>query len=197
MSTSSSAMEISSEPKVVKSDDNVEWFALYVKPRHEKLVGTMLRHRGYCEFTPLYTRCRGNRGRDLPLFPGYVFCQFNWERRLPIVSLPGVFFVVGNGRTPTPVAPDEVLRLRNLAASDLEKAPVDYLTEGQMVRLVDGPLRGLDGILQDSGSAAYLVVSVTLLRRSIQVKIDPRWVAPVGREVYCYPDTRQIQVEGW
>jgi transcription termination/antitermination protein NusG len=155
-----------------------QWFALYVKPRHEKVVATMLRSRGYCELTPLYRRYNDSNGPHLPLFPGYVFCHFDWNKRFPIVSVPAVFFVVGNGRVPTPIPQEEIARLSRVASCPLEKAPVDHLVSGQNVTLTDGPLRGLDGVIRDSGSLTFLIVSVTLLQRSVQVKIDRRWVAP-------------------
>jgi transcription antitermination factor NusG len=162
--------------------ENSDWFALYVKPRHEKTVATMLRHRGHREFTPLYRSSKGGRGYDLPLFPGYVFCQFDLQNSLSVISVPGVFFVVGNGRTRTPIAPEQILRLKRIAASGLAVSPVDYLEQGQRVSLIGGPLRGLEGIVQSTSSSAHLIVSVTLLQRSIQVKIDPAWVSRLGKE---------------
>jgi transcription antitermination factor NusG len=152
------------------------WFALYVKPRHEKNVATMLRFRGYREFTPLYRRSQSGRHLHLPLFPSYVFCQFDPEDRFPVVSIPGVFFVVRNGAALAPVAPEELLRIRQLVASDLNIAPTEYPTTGREVKLTAGPLRGLDGIVQERESSTHLIVSVTLLQRSVKVKIDPGWI---------------------
>ena len=94
-----------------------------------------------------------------------------------MVSIPGVFFVVGNGRTPTPIEPEELLRIRRVAASSLNVSPAEYPGKGDQVRLTGGPLRGIDGILQKSESSTHLIVSVTLLQRSLRVKIDPGWIS--------------------
>src|SRR6266699_802656 len=80
------------------------WYALRVRSRHEQMVGAHLQGRGYKSFLPLY-KCRrrwSDRFKEIeqPLFPGYVFCQFNPLNQLPILSIPGVVHVVGVGRTP-------------------------------------------------------------------------------------------------
>jgi transcription antitermination factor NusG len=96
------------------------WYALKVKPRFERAVVAHLRGRGYDPFLPIYTARRRWSDRvksiELPLFPGYLFCQFDLNNRLPILTAPGVSFIVGIGNVPQPVADHEIEAVGALSA---------------------------------------------------------------------------------
>ena len=160
-----------------------QWFAVRVKSRCEKVVAAMAQNRGFEEFLPHY-HCR-NRWSDrvksveLPLFPGYLFCRLNPEHRLPLLTIPGVLHIVGIGKTPVPVEDAEVAAIQSAVRSGLAVEPWSYLEVGQRVRLEDGPLVGLEGILIEAEQKQRLVVSVTLLGRSVAVAIERHWVTPV------------------
>jgi transcription antitermination factor NusG len=152
------------------------WFALYVKPRHEKHVSSMLRGRGYEELVPLYHHRTHSRVSELPLFPGYVFCRFNPERRLPIVTIPGVFFIVGFSGGITPVEDIEILALRRIVQSGLPRLPWPELPVGKKVTLASGPLQGVQGVVMEHKNNSRLLVSVNLLQRSVAVEVDRAWL---------------------
>lgn len=170
--------------------DSNRWFALRVKPRAEKMVATIARNKGFEEFVPLY-QCR-RRWSDrftlveLPLFPGYVFCRINPQFRLPLLTIPGALHLVGLGRVPVPIDDAEIDAIRLLVQSGLRAEPWPFLDVGQRVRLEVGPLMGLEGIFVEARRPHRIVVSVSLLRRSVAVEIDRDWVTPLdacGREV--------------
>src|ERR1700690_2508632 len=89
------------------------WYALQVASKCEKAVSTGLVLRGYSEFLPLYRSRRKWSDRfqdvDLPLFPGYVFCQVDIYHRLPVLMIPGVVRIVGVGKMPMPVDDSEMM----------------------------------------------------------------------------------------
>jgi transcription antitermination factor NusG len=160
----------------------LDWYALYVRPRYEKLAAMMLTNKGYETLLPLY-KCRRRRPDrykeiHLPLFPGYLFCQFDLNARLPILTTPGVLHVVGFGRAPIPIEPGEMQAVRHLAESQLLAEPCPYLEVGQKVYIQDGPLEGTVGILLALKNGHRLIVSVTLLRRSVAVEVDRDWIRP-------------------
>lgn len=159
------------------------WFALSIKRNREKHVSEILRGKGYEEFLPLYYSRRrwSDRYKDLqvPLFPGYVFCRFEAERRLPVLMTPGVVLVVGNGRAPIPVEDAEIEALKLVVNSHLQVQPWPYLKVGERVRIESGALAGLEGILQDIRKSCRIVVSVDLLMRSVAVEVERNWVRPV------------------
>lgn len=162
----------------------VPWFAVRVKSQHEKTVAATIRWKGLEEFLPLY-KCRHRwsdrfKSVELPLFPGYVFCRIDPACRLPVLTVPGVLHFVGLGRVPVPIDSEEIARIQAAVRSGLRLEPTAYLNVGQRVRLEDGPLTGLEGILIDVRKQYRVVVSLTLLQRSVAVEIERHWVAPVG-----------------
>jgi transcription antitermination factor NusG len=115
---------------------------------------------------------------ELPVFPGYVFSQFDPNRRLPILQTPGVVEVVRMGRDPVPIQDFEISSLQALAASGLSSEPWDFLEVGKWVRVANGPLKGATGRLVAVKNSARIVLSATILRRAVLVEIDRDWVVP-------------------
>src|SRR5437867_4241481 len=155
---------------------NHRWFALRVKSRYEKVVATVLRNKGYEEFLPLCQSRRRWSDRfksvELPLFLGYVFCRLDPQHRLAVLTTPGVLHFVSVGRIPAPIDDREIAAIQAAVQSGLRTEPWPFLEVGQLVRLDDGPLAGLEGLLVEVRKQFRIVVSVTLLRRSIAVEVD-------------------------
>jgi transcriptional antiterminator RfaH len=161
----------------------LDWYAVYVRSRFERVTEQALARRGYQAFSPFYRIKRKASDRtkviELPLFPGYVFCCFDAQRRLPIISAPGVVAVVGTGKTPSPISLAEVRSIQTVVNSGRPVRPERYLRQGQRVRIEAGPLCGVEGTLTKLKSACRLVVSVELLQRSIAVELDQESVLPL------------------
>jgi transcription antitermination factor NusG len=160
------------------------WFALQVRSRREALVAIQLKGQGYECFLPLYKSERRWSDRvkeiDQPLFPGYLFCRFELHNRGPLLMTPGVQQIVGIGRTPMPVAESEMESIRQALASGLPSQPWLYLQIGQRVRVNHGSLNNLEGILINFKGSHRVVLSVSLLQRSVAMEIDLSWVTPVN-----------------
>jgi transcription antitermination factor NusG len=160
------------------------WFALQVRSRHESCVADYLNGQGYEWFLPLYKSRKRWSDRikevESPLFPGYLFCRFNQHDRLPILKTPGVIQIVGFNRVPAVVEESEISALQTLMAAGVPNHPCAFLELGDKVRIESGPLRGLEGILMDFKGHHRLVLSVTLLQRSVAVEIDSALVTPVN-----------------
>ncbi len=159
------------------------WYALQVRPRFEKVIASTLLGKGYEGFLPLYRhRSRwSDRMKEvqLPLFPGYLFCRLDLNKRLPVLVTPGVMHIVGIGRTPHPVDEEEIAALQSIVVSGLQAEPRSYLNIGERVRIEIGPLAGTEGILVSLKGSNRLVVSVSLLQRSVSVEVDEAWVVPI------------------
>jgi transcription antitermination factor NusG len=156
------------------------WFAVYVKPRHEKSVALILKGKGLDSFLPTYTRRHCDSKKfELPLFPGYVFCRLDVSKTLPVMTTPGVFSIVGNGHAPQVIPDTEIEQIRRMLGSGPMPHPWPYISAGQQVLLESGPLRGLEGVVVDASDERWLVVSVHLLRRSVAVKME-RASLPLG-----------------
>ena len=161
------------------------WFALQVRCRREALVLGHLEARSYECFLPLYKSVRqwSDRRKEVeqPLFPGYLFSRFDFRNRGPLLMTPGVQQIVGAGGTPTPVAENELESIRQALASGLSSQPWPYLEVGDQVRVTYGSLSNLEGILIHFKGSHRIVLSLTLLRRSVAVEIDRSWVTPVSK----------------
>ncbi len=159
------------------------WYALRVKSRCEKIVSSMVQNKGFEEFLPLYEVQRRWSDRvksvEFPLFPGYVFCRLDPQNRLPLLTIPGALHFVGIGKIPVPIEETEIAAIQSAIRSGLLTEPWPYLQIGQRVRLEDGPLAGLEGILVGAAKQHRLVVSVDLLKRSMAVTIERHWAKPL------------------
>jgi transcription antitermination factor NusG len=159
------------------------WFAVRVRSNYERVTTVHLRERGYEEFAPSYQaeRIWSDRKKQVEqfLFPGYVFCRFNVEHRLPVLTAPGVVGLVGFGKIPSPIPDHEIEYVRSMVQSGLLVTPWPFLQLGQTVVIERGPLAGVEGILQQVKGRFRLVVSIRLLQRSVSAEVDRRWIRPI------------------
>jgi transcription antitermination factor NusG len=162
------------------------WYAVRLRPNVEKTAAKALRSKDYDEFLPLYRTRRRWSDRyvtaDLPLFPGYLFCRIDLRKRLPLLTTPGVIEIVSSCGAPVPVDEAEIAAVQSVVRSALPAEPWLGLAVGERVRIQEGPLRGLQGVLQQANGACRLLVSVTLLHRSVSVQVDRSWVYPLAWE---------------
>ena len=161
------------------------WFALQVRSRYEKIVKAHLDGKGYECFLPLY-KCRrrwSDRFKEVeqPLFLGYLFCRLNLLNRLPILTIPGVVLIVGVAKTPVAIDENEILAIQAAVKSGLPMQPLQALRIGQRVRIDRGPLCGLEGTLMELRGRHHLVLSVTLLQRSVAVQVEDAGCRPFRR----------------
>jgi transcription antitermination factor NusG len=152
-----------------------------VKPRFEKAVARILATKGFETFLPLYKKrhvyATRAKNSELPLFPGYVFCRFNIIRRLPILTTPGVLQILGIGRTPLAISDVEIASLQTAISAQIPVEPHPFLQTGERVRIGHGVLAGVEGIVVEFKQSVRLVLSVTLLQRSVLLEIDREMVA--------------------
>ncbi len=159
------------------------WYALQLRSRWESSTAALLSCKGYQTFLPIYKTSKrgGGRSKEVqsPLFPGYLFCRFNVCDRLPVLITPGVISVVGTGRTPIPVEESEIEAIQRMVSTGMRVEPCPYLEAGQLVRIGDGALSGIEGVLTSFKGSRRIVVSISLLRRSVALEIDRSVVSPV------------------
>lgn len=154
------------------------WYAIQVRSRCECIVSELLTTKGYEIFAPVYRSRRkwSDRTKEIEahLFPGYVFCHFDPKARSdnPVITTPGVVKILGFANKPAPLDDREMEAVRLAAQPKAGPKPFPYLSSGLNIRITHGPLSGLEGMLAKIKNKDILVVSVTMLRRSIAVEID-------------------------
>ena len=153
------------------------WYGIRTLSNHEGVAAIVLKGKGYDPYLPLYS-VRKRRAdsamvkSERPLFPGYVFCRFDAKKRLPILTTTGVVSVVGFGREPAAIPDDEIEIVKAVLRSGVPAEPCAYLREGQRVRVISGSLEGVEGLLVKKKNQCRMVISVTMLQRSISVEIE-------------------------
>jgi len=162
------------------------WYAVYVKPRHEFVAFSELQRKHVEAFLPSVKRISQWKDRrkliEYPLFPGYIFVQ--------VPSYPGAFLTVLKTRgvvsfialepgKPTPAAPEEITALRLIIESGNDIDIYPHLKQGTRVRVKNGPLKYAEGVLAKREDEDLFVVNIELLGRSVAVKICVHDIEPV------------------
>jgi transcription antitermination factor NusG len=159
------------------------WWAVYTRHQHEKTVAKMLSGKGLDVFLPLYESTRHwkdrNKQLSLPLFPCYLFVRGGHDRRLQVVTTPGVHMVLTNGERIAMVPEAEIRAIRMAVEAAVHVVPHPFLKCGQRVRVKRGPLEGVEGILARKGNQDRLILSVEMLAQSVGVEIGASDVEPV------------------
>ncbi len=184
------------EEKAVQS--GCEWFAIQVKCRYEERIASILMDKGYQALsattkTAPRTRPSGY-GESRALFPGYIFARFEVLRRLPVLVTPGVQAIVGYGKIPVPVAEDEIAAIQQVLESGQLVESCPFLKVGDIVEVNAGPLKGMQGILLQQRSACRVVLSVSLIQRSIRVEV-PESALTVINPALCERSKDRPRVE--
>lgn len=181
--TPQSATPQSAEPRSAELRSVDHWYAVTVRPKHEKAVTRHFEHRGLNYFLPVYRSTRRWKDRrkelEMALFPGYVFVNLNLRNRLGVLQSPGVVqFVTFQGQ-PAPVPELEIRALESGLSSGLRAQPHPYLRQGRKVRVKSGPLTGAEGIMIRRKEGFRLVLSIDLLMRSVMLEVDEADVEPL------------------
>jgi len=171
-------------------EDNA-WWALYTRHQHEHAIADSLSAKGFEVFLPLYQSLRRWKDRQkmlwLPLFPCYVFVRGGVNRRLDVVSTPGVHMILSNGDRVAVVPDEEINGIRLAVERPALVEPHPFLKCGDRVRVTRGSLEGVEGILIRKKNLYRLVLSVDMLAQSAAVEIDASEVEPV--EARRLPDS--------
>jgi transcription antitermination factor NusG len=171
-----SAIHEHDDGRIASGDASDCWYAAYTCTHHEKRVAQQLSERHIENFLPLYRSVRRWKDRrkevDLPLFPGYVFVHIAFEDRLRVLRLPGVVQIVSFNGKAAVLPAEEIETLRSGLKQHVYVEPYPYLRVGRKVRIVQGPLAGLEGILVRKKEGFRLVISVNAIMRSLAVEVD-------------------------
>lgn len=159
------------------------WYAVYTCANHEKRVADQFAGRCVKHFLPQYESVRRWKDRkvrlQLPLFPGYLFVNIAVKERLRVLQVPGVVRLVGFKGIPTPMTPWDIERIREFLAQGWQAEPHPYLQAGRRVRVVRGPLVGMEGIVLRLKNRRRLVLSFDLIQRSMAIEMNEGDLVPL------------------
>jgi transcription termination/antitermination protein NusG len=155
---------------------NHPWFALRVRHRCEHCSASALLHAEFTVCSPTYVSERRWSDRikrvELPLFPGYIFCQVAPAQRYNVLAAPGVVQIVGIGNTPVPVQPQEMEGVLRSMQHGLRAEPAEMPRPEDRVLIQSGPFRGLEGVVVELKKSKRIILLMTLLQRAIAVEVE-------------------------
>lgn len=164
--------------------DDLAWFAVVTRSRHERKVHDQLRSRDVESLLPSVQRWSRWRDRrkliDWPLFPGYCFARCSPRNVRPVLACSGVVHVVSFAGGPAPVPDYEIDGIRQLLASTVPHDPCPFIDVGTWVQVIYGPLRGVRGRLLSKDRCTTLVLAIEMLGRALSVRIDAADVKALG-----------------
>ncbi len=174
----------------------VRWFAVTVKPQHERAVAEQLLSKSLEAYVPL---CRDRRRWsdrsktiEVPVFPRYVFCRFHANDRVRVLKTPGVVSIVSFDGRPCPVSDEEIHSVKTMVNSGMPISVWPCVHAGQRVRIREGSMSGLEGILVREKSGYRIVVNMEILNRAVSVEVERGLVEPTESGIKPGPaDLRQ------
>lgn len=166
------------------STSGAAWYAIYTRHKHEKKVAKSLTSKGFQIFLPVYATAHRWQDRTkllwLPLFPCYVFFKGGLERRLDLVTTPGIHALVSSAGRPAAIPHQEIDAIRRTVESGARVEPHPVLKCGVSVRVKTGPLAGVQGILLRKKNLCRLVLSVEMLGKAVAIEVDASQVERVS-----------------
>jgi transcription antitermination factor NusG len=150
------------------------WFAVFTYPRHEKRVAEQCVSYGLEALLPLYRVKRRWKNRqtvtlEMPVFPNYLFVKLDTTERTPVLGLRGVAGIVGGLGSSIPESYMEALRTgTELGRIFPHRDPI----VGEKVRIVSGPLAGVEGVLTQVRSELRVALSIEMIRQSVSIEVS-------------------------
>ncbi len=142
----------------------------------------MLSTKGFEVFLPLYESTRRWKDRtkllSLPLFPCYLFVRGGFDRRLQVMTTPGIHTILYRGEEIAVIPDQEIEAIQKALEGSSSVEPHPFLRCGMRVRVVRGALEGVEGILIRKKNLLRLVLSVDMLAQSVSVEVHASDVEP-------------------
>lgn len=165
------------------------WYAIWTRSHCERLVAQQLMAKGFQPFLPEMTvrprKADAASVAQRPMFPGYLFLKHSMEKRsyIEILKARGVVRILEGGwHRLTPIADEEMHAIERVIESGASVDSLPYFNQGDRVRVVEGPLAGLEGLfVRDKKNRGRLVVSVKLLQTSVAIEVDGDLVVPCDK----------------
>jgi transcription antitermination factor NusG len=160
----------------------MSWYAVYTRSRFEDKVHTLLTQKSIETFLPkieVWSKRKDRKKRIMiPMFSGYLFVDFpelTPADRISVLKTPGVVRILNKPdiSEPAPVPDAQIEAIQRLIRSKVEIETCLYPKAGERARIMDGPFKGIEGIVMRTDYKKNLfIVSIDLLMRSVAIKLE-------------------------
>ncbi len=161
-----------------KGKSDKAWYLIYAKPNQEVVAQQQLEQQGYVTYLPMIMNTKRRNGRrryvEEPFFPRYLFIHLdqtndNWA---PIRSTIGVSSIVRFGMQPVSVSDDVIEFIKQRENPEGLHEVQDELSQGDNVRVLDGPMMGLEGVFIAKAGEQRVMLLLELMGKTTRVQID-------------------------
>ena len=165
--------------------EELRWYALHTRARHERVVEHRLREQGMEAFLPTVRETHRWSDRkktlEVPLFSCYVFvrCALSAEDRMRVFRIDSALGFVGTRGTGVPIPDEQIENVRSVLSQTAPCRSHPFLKIGQRVRVCGGAMDGVEGVFLSENGDQSLVISVDVIQRSLAVRIDGYDVKPI------------------
>ena len=151
------------------------WYVLHVKPRAEKKLNDFLAAMRVFHYLPLVRKetkvQRRKVVRYLPVFPGYVFTRLFPDERIRVLETKNVVRTIDVSDPRRMI--HQLRQVEHACRLPTDLKLVESFTAGEYVKVVSGPLRGLEGQVRRIGSSMSIVLTVDILGRALEATVAP------------------------
>ena len=152
------------------------WIAVYTKSRHEQIVVNELNKKNIESYCPMFKERRQWSDRKkwvhFPLFRSYVFANIEINENIYVLQTIGVNKIV-KFQKKVSIIPDQVIdNIKNIIEGGYNVEQADYFIKGDEVRIVSGPLKGLDGVVLDLRGANKIIIKIEAIQQAFSVEIS-------------------------
>ena len=158
------------------------WYAVHTRSRHEDRVCLGLLQKSFHAFLPkleVWSKRKDRRKRIMiPMFPGYLFLELlslDNQTKVDVLKTFGVVRILGKpaGSEPIAVPDDKIDAIRRIVDSKVEVQQFQYPKVGEPARIIDGPFKGVEGlVLKTDYEKELFVIAIELLQRSVAIKLE-------------------------
>ena len=160
---------------------SLQWIAIRSKPRSEKIVSNELSKKGIESFLPLIKKRQKWSDRkkwvEFPLFPSYIFARIQLKDSIYILNTRGVNTIVKFGDKVITVDDKVVNSIKLALEGGYELHQMKYFTIGDQVEVIDGPMKGVKGIVETKlKNENRLIIKIDALQQAVAVHINSEYL---------------------
>ena len=185
MSTPSQNYEVGSDPSQWIAQEELRWYALHTRARHEKAIERRLRDQGMETFVPTTIQVHrwSDRKKKVELATAILeslgYCALSAADRTRVYRVESVHGFVGVRGASLPIPDEQIESIRKVLAQSTPWRSYPFLKAGQRVRIRGGAMDGVEGVFLSENGDHSLIISVDAIQRSMAVRIDGYDVEPV------------------
>jgi transcription antitermination factor NusG len=160
-----------------------EWNVVYTHPQCERKAFEALTKKSINAYLPCYTVSRQWSDRkkkiNVPMFPNYLFVYVSKLERHHVLNVDGITRFISFDGTPASISDDEIRTIKLMIDGDMNPAPESYFVIGDHVRVIGGPLAGMEGMLIEKKGTRRLFIRFHSVSQAISVDVQHNLVQKI------------------